>query len=81
MRPTRGHGGTPPLCPHLLAAIETRRDSGQLAELEDPDGDQGSSPVEEPLEEVRPPLVANAEATAAAQPGKRTLDHPTMPSL
>jgi hypothetical protein len=37
--------------------------------------------VEEPLEEVRPPVVTDAEAAAAVQPGKRTLDHPTMPSL
>jgi hypothetical protein len=32
--------------------------------------------VQKPLEQVRSPLVADAEEVAAEQPGKRALGHP-----
>ena len=36
--------------------------------------------MEQPPEQVRPPLVAHPEATAAEQPGERPLHHPAVPS-
>jgi hypothetical protein len=35
--------------------------------------------VQEAVQQVRPPFVADAEAPAAQQPGEAALDHPSMP--
>ena len=35
--------------------------------------------MEQPPEQVRPPLVAHPEATAAEQPGEGPLNHPAVP--
>jgi hypothetical protein len=41
---------------------------------------QGAGQVQQPLEQIRPSLVAHAEATAAQQPGKCPLHDPTVPA-
>src|SRR5262245_18221569 len=46
---------------------------------EEPRADKGAGQVQQPPQEVRPPLVADAEAAAAKQPGKRALHHPAVP--
>ncbi len=42
--------------------------------------DQGAGQVEQSLEEGGPPLVADAEAAAAEEPGQAPLHHPTVPA-
>jgi hypothetical protein len=46
---------------------------------EEAQAEQSAGKVEQPLEEVHPPLVADAEAAAAEQPGEAALDHPAVP--
>jgi hypothetical protein len=42
------------------------------------DADEGAGQVEEPLEQVGAPLVADAEAKVTDQPGEGALDHPPV---
>ena len=46
--------------------------------IEEPNADQGAGQVQQPLEDVRPPLVADAKAAAAEQPGEGSLHDPAM---
>jgi hypothetical protein len=43
------------------------------------DAEQGAGQVEQPLEQVGAPLIADAQAAIAEQPGKRAFDHPAVP--
>ncbi len=47
---------------------------------EEADADQGAGQVEQPPEQVRPPLVADPEAAAPQEPCLGPLDHPPIPS-
>ncbi len=47
---------------------------------EEAEADERAGQVEQPLEQVRPPLVANTEAAKTEQPGLRALDHPAVPA-
>src|SRR5688572_15772137 len=85
---TAFHPGFAPLhsqstrVPSFSADLASRTDSmglssscgGEVAEAE-----QGAGQVEESLEQIRPPLVAHAEATKPEQPGEAALDHPAVP--
>src|SRR4051812_5325997 len=45
---------------------------------EEAEAEQGAGQVEEPLEQVRPALVADAKTATAEQPRERALHHPAM---
>jgi len=55
------------------------RDGGSILRQETEAG-QRTGEVEQPLEHVSPPLVADTQAAAAEQSGERALDHPAVPS-
>jgi len=61
------HPGTEPLPP-------TAPRSSPGWGIEEADAEQGAGEVRQPLEEVGSPLVADAEAAAAEQPGPRAFD-------
>ena len=56
-----------------------RDTSGSVLRLEEPEAEQGAGQVQQPLEQVGPPLVAHPEATAPQQPGLGPLDDPPVP--
>src|SRR5215218_10168181 len=52
--------------------------AGCLSKAEELDTSQGASQVEQPLENVRPSLVADAETPPAEEPCLGVLDHPPI---
>jgi hypothetical protein len=50
------------------------------AGVKEREADQGASEVEQPLQDVSAPLVADAEPAAAEQPSEAAVDDPAVPS-
>ena len=54
--------------------------SSRVHRGEEAQADQGAAQVQQTLEQVGPPLVADAEAAEAEQPSQRPLHHPSVPT-